>query len=106
GDPDRLAVRGADGIDVVTVDLDQVPAERHEPPTVQIEVPAMHRLAGLAEAVDVDDGGQVVEPCVRRMFEALPHRPFGELAVTGQDPDPVGQTIEPFPGEGDADRDR
>ena len=45
-------------------------------------------------------------PAMRRVFEGLPHRSLGELAVTGQDPDPVGQSIEALPGEGDADRDR
>ena len=56
-----LAVGGVDCLDVVAVDLDRVPAERLEPARVRGEVPAVHRLAALAEPVDVDDRGEVVE---------------------------------------------
>src|SRR6185312_9143359 len=47
-----LTVRGVDCLDVVAVDLDRVPAERLEPPRVRVEIPAVHRLAALSEAVD------------------------------------------------------
>jgi hypothetical protein len=57
----RLRVRGLDRIDVVAVDLDRVPAERVQARGVAVEVPAQHRLAGLAEPVDVDDRDEVVQ---------------------------------------------
>ena len=68
-DRDRLAggglglgVGGLDRLDVVAVDRDRLPAEGLDAAHVAVEVPAEHRLARLAEAVDVDDRGQVVEP--------------------------------------------
>ncbi len=66
----------------------------------------MHRLARLAKAIDVDDRGQVVQTGERCMFEPLPHRTLGELPVAGQHPDPIGEPIQSFAGEGDADGDR
>src|SRR5439155_14531320 len=61
----RLRIGGVDLLDVVAVDLDRMPAERRRALHVALEVPAVHRLAALAEAGDVDDRGQ-----------------FGELAGT------------------------
>ena len=56
-----LGVGGLDRVDVVAVDRDRLPAEGLDPAHVAVEVPAEHRLARLAEPVDVDDRRQVVE---------------------------------------------
>ena len=95
-----------DGGDVVPVDLDRLPAERLRARAVGIEVPAVHRLAGLAEPVDVDDRGQVVELVEARVLERLPHRALGHLGVAAQAPDPIRQAVELLAGQRDAHRDR
>jgi hypothetical protein len=99
----RLGVGAVDRLDVVSVDRDRVPAERLRTRDVRVEVPAVHRLAALAEPVDVDDRGQVVEPAVSRMLERLPHRALGHLAVAAEHPDAVREPVEALAGEGDAD---
>ena len=76
------------------------------PLRVRVEIPAVHRLAALAEPVDVDDRGQVVELLVAGVLEGLPHRALGHLAVAAQHPDPVRELVEALAGERDADADR
>ena len=102
----RFGVRGIDGADVMSVDLDRVPAYRREPPRVGAKVPAVHRLPGLPETVDVEDRDQVVEACHGRVLETLPHRALSQLAVARQDPDTIRQTIQALAGESDAHPDR
>jgi len=101
----RRAIGPVDLAQVVAVDLDRVPPERPQPLGVGAGVPPEHRLAALAEPVDVDDRDQVVEPGVARAREPLPHRALGELAVAGEDPHASGQPVEPqAQREADADR--
>ena len=100
---DRLRVGRVDRLHVVPVDLDRVPAEGLGPLRVGVEVPAVHRLATLAEPVDVDDRRQVVELLVGAVLEGLPHRALRHLAVAAQHPDAVREPVEPLPGERDAD---
>ena len=102
----RLRERTVDLLDVVTVDLDRVPAEGASTLGVGVEIPAVHRLARLAEAVHVDDRREVVEPVVSRVLERLPDRPLRHLAVAAQHPDAVRQMVESLAGERDADADR
>ena len=89
----------------MAVDLDRAPAEGAGAGGVGGGVPAEHRLAALAEAVDVDDRDEVVQAGVRGARERLPHRALGELAVAGEHPDAVGQAVERLAGERDADAD-
>ena len=103
---DCLRVRAIHLVDVVAVDGDRVPSERLGTGDVLLDLPAHHRLAALAEAVHVEDRGQVVELVVRRVLERLPHRSLGELAVTAQHPHPIGEVVEVLPGDPDADADR
>ena len=98
--------RPVNGCHVMAVDLDRLPAEGLGPAPVRIEVPAVHRLAGLAEAVHVDDGGKIVQPMEARVLEGLPHRALGHLRVAAQAPDAVREPVELLPGQGDADGDR
>src|SRR5581483_6736874 len=77
----RLRVRGVDLLDVVTVDLDRVPAEGAGALDVAAQVPAVHRFATLPEPVHVENGGQVVEAVVAGVLERLPDRALGRLAV-------------------------
>ena len=97
-----LGVRGVDRLHVVAVDLDRMPAEGLRPLRVRVEIPAVHRLAALAEPVHVDDRDQVVELLVPGMLERLPHRALGHLAVAAQHPDPVREPVEPLARERDA----
>ena len=90
----RLAVRPVDGAEVVAVDDDRVAAERLHAAAVGVEVPTELRLAALAEAVDVPDGGQVGRLVVRRLVECLPDRSLGELGVAAQDPHVERQLVE------------
>ena len=101
-----LRVGGLDLVDVVAVDLDRVPAEGLDPALVAVEVPAEHRLAGLAEAVDVDDRDDVVQALPAGVLEGLPHRALGHLGVAAQAPDAVGQLVQVACRHRDADRDR
>src|SRR5580765_4150184 len=101
-----LLVRAVDLLDLVTVDLDRVPAERACPFDVDAGVPADHRLAALTQPVDVDDRGQIVELVVRRMLERLPHRALGHLTVSAEHPHARWEPVEEFRGEAHPDPDR
>ena len=101
-----LRVRAVDLLDVVAVDLDRVPAERAGPLGEDGRVPADHRLAALAEPVDVDDRGEVVERVVRGVLERLPDRALGHLAVAAEHPHAVGQPVEVLAGDRHPDADR
>ena len=102
----RLLVGAVDLVHVVPVDRDRVPAEGAEPLGVRVELPAVPRLAALAQPVDVDDRRQVVELLERRGVERLPHRAFGQLAVAADHPGAEGQPVELLAGEREADADR
>ena len=99
-------VGAVDLLEVVPVDLDRLPAEGLGPLRVRVEIPAVHRLAALAEPVHVDDRGQVLELVERGVLERLPHRALGHLAVAAQAPDAVREPVEVLAGERHADRDR
>src|SRR5207248_1236234 len=87
---DGLGVGGVDGGDVVAVADDRVPAEGPGPLGVGVEVPAVHGLARLAQAVDVDDGGDVVEAVVGGVLERLPDGALGDLRVAAQHRHEIG----------------
>ncbi len=106
GGRDRFGVRSVDLLDVVPVDLDRVPAERPRPSEVALEVPPAHRLAPLAQPVDVEDRGQVVQLVVRGVLEGLPDRSLGQLAVAAEHPDAVGKPVEVLAGDPHPDADR
>ena len=94
GRRNRLAERLVDRVDVVPVDLDRVPAERFRARGVDVEVPADHRLAALAEPVHVDDRREVVELVVGGVLEGLPHRALGHLAVAAEHPHAGREVLE------------
>ena len=106
GRRDRFRVRAVDLLDRVPVHRDRVPAECLRALDVRVQIPADHRLAALAEAVHVEDRGQVVEVVVRGVLERLPHRALGELAVTAEHPHAERKAVEVLPRQGDADADR
>ena len=103
-DVDRLGVGAVDRLDVVAVDLDRVAAEGARAVGVGVEIPAVHRLAALAEPVHVEDRDEVVELEVRRVLERLPLRALGDLAVAAERPDAERQPVELLAGERHADR--
>src|SRR6267378_2245311 len=74
--------------------------------TVDIGFPFVFGGSALAEPVDVEDGGEIREPVVARLVEALPDRSLSQLAIAGERPDMVGQLVELATGERDADGDR
>ena len=95
-----------DRVEVVAVELDRVPAERLRSRDVRVEIPADHRLAALAEPVDVDDRREVVELEVRGVLERLPHRALGHLAVAAEHPHAARQALEVLRRKRHADADR
>ncbi len=111
-DDRRLPRRGngcterlVDRSDVVPVDLDGVPPERLGARGVDVEIPADHRLAPLAEPIDVDDRREVVELEMRSVLECLPHRAFGHLAVPAEHPYAARQALQVLGGNGHPDSD-
>ena len=66
----------------------------------------MHRLAGLAQPIHVDDGGQVGQAVEGGGLERLPDRALGHLRVAAQAPDPVREPVQSLPAQRNADRDR
>jgi hypothetical protein len=66
----------------------------------------VHRLAALAEPVDVDDHREVGEALLAGVVDRLPDRSLSHLGVAAQRPHPVGQMIEVTGAEGDAGGDR
>jgi hypothetical protein len=98
-------VRLVDRVDVVAVDGYRRPAEGAGSVEVRVEIPAVHCFAALAEPVDVEDHGQVVELPVGGVLEGLPDRSLGHLAVAGENPDAVGPRVDRLRGERDADAD-
>jgi hypothetical protein len=95
--------RLVDLAEIMPVDGYGTTAERLNPFGISVQVPAQLGRAALAEAVHVDDRGQVVQPVVGRLVERLPYRSLGHLAVAAQHPHPVRQLIEIPAGEGHAD---
>ena len=65
----------------------------------------MHCFAALAKPVHVEDRDQVVEFIESGVFERLPHRALGRLAVSAQHPYARGRVLQ-LSGERDADGDR
>ena len=95
--------RAVDLAQVVAVDGHGVAAERLGPLDVRLGVPAQFGRAALAEAVDVDDRGQVPQPVVGGLVQRLPDGALGGLAVPAQDPHPVRQLVEVLARQRDAD---
>ena len=99
GVSDRLGVRGVDRRHVVTIDFDRVPTVGLGPLGVGVEVPAMHRLPGLAQTVHVDNRSQVVKAVEGGVLEGLPDGALRHLRVTAQHPDAVRQLVQPPAGK-------
>ncbi len=91
---ERLGVGAVDGLDVVPVHLQRVAAERTRAVDVAARVPAVHRLAALAEPVHVEDRDQVVESVVGGVLERLPLRSLGDLAVAAEHPHAERESVE------------
>src|SRR5436189_2886562 len=87
----------------MAVDLDRVPAEGTGAVRVRVEIPSVHRLAALAEPVDVEDRDDVVELVVRGVLEGLPLRSLGDLAVAAEHPDAHVGLVEPLAGDPHSD---
>ena len=101
-----LGVGAVDGRDVVAVDLDRVPVAGSRPVGVGAQVPAVHRLAALAEPVDVDDRHQVVQALLAGVLDGLPDRALGHLGVAAQRPHAIGQPVEVTRAQRDPGGDR
>ena len=99
-------IGGVDGVHIVAIDLDGVPAECLEAGGIGAGVPAVHGLTTLAETVDVNDGGEVVELPEGGVLGGLPHGALRHLAIAAEDPHAVGQLVETLTSEGDANGNR
>ena len=69
----------------MAVDDDRVPAEGLPSAGELVHVVFPHRVAALAERVDVGDGADAVQPVEHGGIGRLPDRPLGALAVAHQD---------------------
>ena len=100
-----LPVGPVNGVQVVAVQLDGVPAEGPCPRSISGTVPAEIRLAALAQAIHVDNGDQVMEFIIRGLVEGFPDRTFGHLAIAEQDPQAIGKFVQVLAVESHADAD-
>ena len=91
----RIAVRAIDRVDVVSVDLDRVPAERQRAVAEHVGVPAVHRRTALPETVHVEDRGDAARAVERGSLHRLPHRPLGHLGVAQQHPHARRDVVHP-----------
>jgi hypothetical protein len=106
GRPLVSSVGAVDRLGVVPVDHDRMPTERLRALPVRVGVPAEHRLAALAEPVDIEDRRQVVELVVRSVVERLPDRSLGRLAVAVEHPDVGRHPVEVLGAQRHSDPDR
>ena len=90
----------------MTVDHRRPAAERFHPRLVGVGVPLQLGRSSLAEAVDIEDGGQVVQPVERGLVEGLPDRALGQFAVAAECPDMVGELVEVTARQRHTNRDR
>ena len=86
--------RVVDLVEVVAVDDDRPASEGLDAVLVDVEVPLVLGGPALAEAVDVEDGGEVREAVVTGLVERLPDGALGELAVAAEHPDVERQLVE------------
>ena len=78
----------------MAVDQDGLPAEGLDPVLIGHQVPAVHGLAPLAQAVDVEDPHQVVQLIVGRQLQGLPLGAFRHFAVPQEHISHIGQLIQ------------
>jgi hypothetical protein len=98
----RLVHRSVDLFEVVAVDNDGVPAECLDAALVRLHVPLELGGTALAQPVDVDDGGDVVELLEACPGEALPDGALGALAVADNRPHVVRGAQRTLGGHGHA----
>ena len=101
----RALQRHVDLLDVVAVDHHGLYAERLGPAPVGIEVPTELSFPALAEAIDIDNRGEVGQAVKGGLVESLPDRALADLGVAAENPDVVGQPVQLLAGHRDADRD-
>ncbi len=90
----RFVVGADDGGHVMPVDDDDVPAEGFPARAVGGHVVLEHGGAALAQAVDIDDGDEVVELVVGGHRGRFPHRALGGLAVAHHHVDALVALVE------------
>src|SRR6185312_16505439 len=61
--------------------------------------------AGLTQAIDVDDGAEIVEAFERRPLGRLPDRAFCGFAIAHQNENPLSRMVESFRFESHPDAD-
>ena len=80
----------------MSVNHEGLPAERRDPSLVRGQIPAVHRLAALAQAVHIEDTQQVIQFVMRGDLHRFPLRAFRHFAVPEQDAGPVRQVVAIF----------
>src|SRR5438132_13819700 len=101
-----LLQRLVDLVQVVAVDHDGAAAEGLDSIAVDVGLPLIFGWAPLAEAVDVEDRGEVRKAVEPGLVASLPDGTFGQLAVPGQGPDVKAELVELATGKRDPDGDR
>ena len=90
----RVGQGRLDLTEVVAIDGNGPAAEPLDPAGVRLQVPAQLRRAPLTQPVDVDNGGQVVQPVVGGLVERLPHGALSHLTVATQHPHSERELVE------------
>src|SRR5437879_9334563 len=88
---------------VVAIDDDRPAAEGLNPVTIDIGLPFVFGWSPLAEAIDVENGGEVGEAVEAGLVQPLPDRAFGQLAIARKGPDVIREAVELATGERDSD---
>jgi len=65
----------------------------------------VHGLSALPQTVDIKDAQKIIKPVMRGNLDCLPLRPFRHLAVAKKDVCPVGQLVQVFCIQRNADAD-
>src|SRR5919109_2991246 len=75
-----------DLLQVMAVDDDSAATEGLHPIAIHVGLPLILRWTTLAEAVDIEDRGEVGQPVETRLIQPFPDRALGELTVARQGP--------------------
>src|SRR5438309_1213376 len=102
----RTCERVVDLREVMAIDNERIDPERSDARGVRVHVPLQLGRPALAEAIDVDDRGEIGEDLVSCVVERLPDRSLGGLAIAHEHPHVERRREWALRRERDADPDR
>ena len=102
----RTCGRVVDLREVMAIDNARIDPERSDARGVRVHVPLQLGRPALAEAIDIDDRGEIGEDLVSCVVERLPDRSLGGLAIAHEHPHVERRREWALRRERDADPDR